>query len=76
MLLGYAVLETPVPLVILASLTAVNTLVHLWHFLNHGDSCSLEVTATCILMFQRIVSLAFNLKDRRSEGFLSNDGEK
>jgi hypothetical protein len=67
MLFGYAIIQGPHPLVVLVVVMAVNTFVHLWHLVNCTRSWSLEVTATCLMMFQRIVSLSFNLRDGKSE---------
>jgi hypothetical protein len=62
--IGYLFLNSrPLYTFILAAI--MNSMTHIYHLIHTSNQWSMEVTGTCIVIFQKIVSVSFNLDDGR-----------
>jgi hypothetical protein len=62
--IGYFALEWT-PLYTMTLMFGLNAYTHLWHFLNVERVWSMEVTGSCMMMLQRVISLCYNIHDGR-----------
>jgi hypothetical protein len=62
--IGYLAVEWT-PLYTMFLMYGLNTATHLWHFLHVERAWTMEVTGSCMMILQRVVSLCYNIDDGR-----------